>query len=48
MPLNTATGELMKTIVHNDHLYRILGCLKISKTMAIIALMFKFIERGSQ
>ena len=44
MLLNAATGESVKAIVHNDHLIEFHPFLRISKTMAIIDLVFKFID----
>ena len=43
MSFYTATGKLMKTIIHDNHFYAIPSCLRISETMTIGDLMFKFI-----
>lgn len=44
MSLNTTTGELMESVVHDDHLYGVPGCPMISKTMTISDLVFELIN----
>ena len=41
MPLNAATGKLVKAIVHDNHFYRIPGCFRIGETMTVTNLMFE-------
>ena len=42
MSFNTTTGELVKTIIHDNHLYRVPGCFGISKATAVIDFVFEF------
>ena len=44
MSFNTATGELLKTIVYDNHLYRVPGCFGIRKAMAVIDFVFEFVN----
>jgi len=46
MSLDATTAEFMKLIVHNNYLYRVPGCFRVSKTMAIGDLMFKLINNS--
>jgi len=46
MSLNTTAGELMESVVHDDHLYGVPGCPMISKTMTISNLVFELIDNS--
>jgi len=46
MSFNTTAGEFMKAIVHDNHPYRIPGCLRVGKTVTIGDLVFKLINNS--
>ena len=46
MSFNATAAEFMESVVHNNHLYRVPGCLRISKTMTISNLGFELINNS--
>jgi len=46
MSFNTTAGELMESVVHDNHLYRVPGCLRIGETMTVSNLVFKLINNS--
>ena len=44
MSLNTTAGELMESVVHDDHLYGVPGCPRIGEAMTISNLMFELVN----
>ena len=43
---NTAAGEFVESVVHNNHLQTIPGCISIFKTMAVCYLMFELVNNS--
>lgn len=46
MSFNATAAEFMQSLVDNNHLYTVPGCLGIGKTIAVGDLMFKFISNS--